>query len=42
MRDAQKLGANAIIAVRFAASSIATGVTEINAHGTAVIAEREA
>ena len=41
MRDAQKLGANAIIAVRFAASSIATGVTEINAYGTAVIAEWE-
>lgn len=42
MEDAQKMGANAVIAVRFDASSITTGATEINAYGTAVIAEREA
>ncbi len=34
--DAQKLGANAIVAVRFASSSIAAGAAEILVYGTAV------
>jgi uncharacterized protein YbjQ (UPF0145 family) len=34
--DAQKLGANAIVGVRFASSSIAAGAAEILVYGTAV------
>jgi uncharacterized protein YbjQ (UPF0145 family) len=34
--DAQKLGANAVVAVRFASSSIAAGAAEILVYGTAV------
>ena len=34
--DAQRLGANAIVGVRFASSSIAAGAAEILVYGTAV------
>ncbi|MCB0844786.1 MAG: YbjQ family protein [Bacteroidetes bacterium] len=34
--EAEKLGANAIVNVRFASSSIARGLSEILAYGTAV------
>ena len=42
MEDAEKMGANAIVAVRFDASSITVGATEINAYGTAVKIQPEA
>lgn len=38
---ARKLGANAVICFRFSTSSIAGGLAEILAYGTAVIAEKE-
>lgn len=37
--DAQKLGANGIVGVRFASSSIAAGAAEILVYGTAVKVE---
>ena len=35
--QAQRLGANAIVNVRFATSSIAAGAAEIYVYGTAVV-----
>lgn len=40
MRHASDLGANAIIAVRYDATDIMTGVTEVLCYGTAVTVER--
>ena len=37
---ASQLGANAIIGMRYDATEIATGITEVLAYGTAVIVER--
>jgi uncharacterized protein YbjQ (UPF0145 family) len=39
IHDAEKLGANAIIGVHFASSSIASGAAEILVYGTAVVVE---
>jgi uncharacterized protein YbjQ (UPF0145 family) len=36
IEDAEKMGANAIISVRFSTSSVMTGAAEILAYGTAV------
>jgi len=38
---AKKLGANAVIGVRFATSSVMSGASEVVAYGTAVILEPE-
>ena len=37
--ESQRLGANAIVGVRFASSSIASGAAEILIYGTAVVVE---
>ena len=42
IENAQEMGATAVVAVRFDASSITVGATEINAYGTAVVTEVEA
>jgi uncharacterized protein YbjQ (UPF0145 family) len=39
IEDAQKLGANAIVAIRFSTSEIMGGASEIMAYGTAVVVE---
>jgi uncharacterized protein YbjQ (UPF0145 family) len=39
IHDAEKLGANAIIGVHFASSSIASGAAEMLVYGTAVVVE---
>jgi uncharacterized protein YbjQ (UPF0145 family) len=39
MAEAEKLGANAIVAVRFSTSEVATHAAEIIAYGTAVVVE---
>ena len=39
--EAEKEGANAVIALRLATSSIMSGASEILAYGTAVIVEKE-
>ena len=39
MSDAKKLGANAVVAVRYGTSSIAAGAAEILVYGTAVVVE---
>jgi uncharacterized protein YbjQ (UPF0145 family) len=39
LRHAQELGANAIIAMRYDATEVANGVTEVLAYGTAVLVE---
>ncbi len=39
--EAQQLGANAIVDVRFSTSYIMTGAAEILVYGTAVVVERE-
>ncbi|HPC97188.1 MAG TPA: YbjQ family protein [Sedimentisphaerales bacterium] len=39
IEEAQKLGANAIVGVRFSTSEVMTHAAEILAYGTAVIAE---
>ncbi|MDZ7262161.1 MAG: YbjQ family protein, partial [candidate division KSB1 bacterium] len=39
IEEAQKLGANAIIQIRFTTSMIMTGASEILAYGTAVVVE---
>jgi uncharacterized protein YbjQ (UPF0145 family) len=39
IEDAQKLGANAIVQVRFATSMIMQSASEILAYGTAVVVE---
>ncbi len=41
-RHAQELGANAVVAMRYDATEIAAGVTEVLAYGTAVVVERAA
>jgi len=38
--QAAELGANAIIGMRYDATEIATGITEVLAYGTAVVVER--
>ncbi len=39
MSDARKIGANAVVSVRFSTSDIAAGAAEILVYGTAVIIE---
>ena len=39
VRHAQELGANAIIGMRYDATEVSAGVTEVLAYGTAVIVE---
>lgn len=39
MEEAKKLGANAIVAVRFSTSEVATHAAEIIVYGTAVVVE---
>ncbi len=39
-RHAVELGANAVVAVRYDATEIAQGVTEVLAYGTAVVVDR--
>jgi uncharacterized protein YbjQ (UPF0145 family) len=39
VRDARKLGANAIIGMRYDATEIMTGLTEVLCYGTAVVVE---
>jgi uncharacterized protein YbjQ (UPF0145 family) len=41
-RHAAELGANAVIMMRYDATEIAAGVTEVLAYGTAVVVERAA
>ena len=41
-RHAAELGANAVVAVRYDATEIAQGVTEVLAYGTAVVVDRAA
>ncbi len=41
VEDAEKLGANAIIMVRFSTSSMMQGAAELLAYGTAVIIEND-
>ena len=41
MSDAEKLGANAIVAARYSTSSITKGAAEILVYGTAVLVEDE-
>ncbi len=41
IQDAEEKGANAVIAIRFATSSIMSGASEIFAYGTAVVVEKE-
>ena len=38
--DAEKMGANAIIAMRYDANEIMDGITEVLAYGTAVVVEK--
>jgi uncharacterized protein YbjQ (UPF0145 family) len=40
LTHAQELGANAIIAVRYDATEVMQGVTEVLCYGTAVVVER--
>lgn len=39
MQHAAAIGANAVIAMRYDANEIATGITEVLAYGTAVVVE---
>lgn len=39
-RNAEELGANAVIGVRYDATGVGSGVTEVLAYGTAVTVER--
>ena len=41
VQDAERLGANAIVDVRFSTSDIASGAAEILVYGTAVVTEDE-
>lgn len=41
MSQAQQLGANAVVNVRFTTSSVAAGASELYAYGTAVVAQAE-
>ncbi len=40
LREAEKRGANAIISMRYDANEVMSGVNEVLAYGTAVIAEK--
>lgn len=40
LKNAQELGANAVIGVRYDATGVGGGVTEVIAYGTAVIVEK--
>lgn len=40
VRHAEEVGANAVIAFRYDATEIATGVTEVLAYGTACVVEK--
>lgn len=40
IQHAEEMGANAIIGMRYDANEVASGVTEVLAYGTAVVAER--
>ena len=42
MAQAEQLGANAIVNVRFSTSAVTAGAAEIYAYGTAVVIEPEA
>ena len=42
LQHAAELGANAVIGVRYDATEIMQGVTEVLAYGTAVVAEKVA
>jgi len=41
VESAKKMGANAVLGVRFGTSMVSSGVAEIFAYGTAVVLERE-
>ena len=41
MQQAQDMGANAVLAMRYDANEIAAAVTEVLAYGTAVVVEKE-
>ena len=41
LKKASKLGANAVIGLRYDATEIASGVTEVLVYGTAVVVEKE-
>ncbi|ASJ10405.1 hypothetical protein A3L12_03370 [Thermococcus sp. P6] len=41
MLHAKEMGANAVVGVRFMTSSVASGMAEIYAYGTAVVVEKE-
>ena len=41
VRHARGLGANAIIAVRYDATELMAGLTEVLCYGTAVVVERD-
>ena len=41
LRHAQEMGANAVIGVRYDATEIAQGVTEVLCYGTAVMVEQQ-
>jgi uncharacterized protein YbjQ (UPF0145 family) len=42
MQHAQYMGANAVIAMRYDANEVMSGVTEVLAYGTAVVVEKKA
>ena len=42
IQEAQALGANAVLNVRFSTSTISQGAAELMAYGTAVVLEDEA
>jgi len=42
MEHAEKMGANAIVCMRYDANEIMAGVTEVLAYGTAVVVEKNA
>jgi uncharacterized protein YbjQ (UPF0145 family) len=42
LRHAQELGANGVVGIRYDATEVMNGVTEVLCYGTAVIVERDA
>ena len=42
LAHAQQLGANAVIGIRYDATEVMNGVTEVLCYGTAVVVERSA
>lgn len=42
LRHAQELGANAVIGIRYDATEVMSGVTEVLCYGTAVVVQRNA